>query len=295
MEKRQFVAPAWAISLVLHGAVIGLALAFSAQIKPLVQENLFSWDVALVQRANSVSQSKPVDSMATSALSPVSKVLPSEGKSAPGRSRSVVKPMEQRIDTSSPSVEQKAEVSQVLVESAGQRVVEAVEPNAEPDSEAKESRVVASSSELVESQPIQREMMASALDSVMPAEVPNSQEASAPPSSMDRTVPTAVTPGSAVKADNRWLAESLWQRVAELKRYPNMARMNGQEGKVILKAVIRSDGQLADVVVQKSSGYSVLDEAAIEAVKRACPLDMKHAMGKPQIVVSLPIVYSLAN
>jgi protein TonB len=87
----------------------------------------------------------------------------------------------------------------------------------------------------------------------------------------------------------------LWRRVAELKRYPSSARLNGQEGKVILKAIIRSDGQLADVFVQKSSGYSVLDAAAIEAVKLACPLYMKHAIGKPQIVVSLPIVYSLAN
>ncbi|MEK9142860.1 MAG: energy transducer TonB, partial [Nitrospirota bacterium] len=91
------------------------------------------------------------------------------------------------------------------------------------------------------------------------------------------------------------LAESLWRRVAELKRYPNSARMNGQEGKVILKAVIRSDGQLADVFVLKSSGYAALDMAAMETVKLACPLHMKHAIGKPQIVVSLPIVYSLAN
>jgi protein TonB len=101
--------------------------------------------------------------------------------------------------------------------------------------------------------------------------------------------------GPEVKVDNSWLAESLWRRVAELKRYPNSARMNGQEGKVILKAVIRSDGQLADVFVQKSSGYSALDQAAIETVKLACPLRMKHAIGKPQIVMSLPIVYSLAN
>ena len=47
--------------------------------------------------------------------------------------------------------------------------------------------------------------------------------------------------------------------------------------------------------VQKSSGYSALDAAAIEAVKLAYPLEMKHAIGKPQIVVSLPIVYSLAS
>lgn len=97
------------------------------------------------------------------------------------------------------------------------------------------------------------------------------------------------------KIDHQWLAESLWRRVAELKRYPNSARMNSQEGKVIVKVVIRADGHLADVFVQKSSGYSALDAAAIEAVKLACPLHMKHAIGKPQIVVSLPIVYSLAN
>jgi len=129
-------------------------------------------------------------------------------------------------------------------------------------------------------------------DPEAPAESP-SQEARADPAPME--VAKAPASGSETKIDHRWLAESLWRRVAELKRYPNSARMNGQEGKVILKAVIRSDGQLADVMVQKSSGHSVLDAAAIEAVKLACPLHMKHAIGKPQIVVSLPIVYSLAN
>ena len=108
-------------------------------------------------------------------------------------------------------------------------------------------------------------------------------------------VTRAVGPSAEAKLDHQWLAESLWRRVAELKRYPNSARMNGQEGKVILKAVIQSDGQLADVFVLKSSGYAALDMAAMEAVKLACPLHMKHTIGKPQIVVSLPIVYSLAN
>jgi protein TonB len=115
------------------------------------------------------------------------------------------------------------------------------------------------------------------------------------PISQENAVSAVAMSGAEARTDNRWLAESLWRRVAELKRYPSAARLNGQEGKVILKAVIRSDGQLADVVVQKSSGHSVLDEAAIEAVKLACPLYMKQAIGKPQIVVSLPIVYSLAN
>lgn len=64
---------------------------------------------------------------------------------------------------------------------------------------------------------------------------------------------------------------------------------------MILKAIIKSDRSLPDVCVQESSGYSALDEAAMEAVKLACPIDMKHAISKPQIVVSLPIVYRLAN
>ena len=108
-------------------------------------------------------------------------------------------------------------------------------------------------------------------------------------------VAKASPTGPEVKTDHRWIAESLWRRVAELKRYPSSARLNGQEGKVVLKAVIRSDGHLAEVSVQKSSGHQILDAAAIEAVKLACPLHMKQAMNKPEIVVSLPIVYSLAN
>jgi protein TonB len=106
-------------------------------------------------------------------------------------------------------------------------------------------------------------------------------------------VPVRAAPPT--KADYGWLAEALWRRVAELKRYPNWARLNRLEGKVVVKAIIRSDGQLADVSVQQSSGHTVLDEAAMEAVRLACPLHMKHDLGKPQIVVNLPIVYSLAN
>jgi len=108
-------------------------------------------------------------------------------------------------------------------------------------------------------------------------------------------VAKAAPQTSDVRADHRWVGESLWRRVAELKRYPSSARLNGLEGRVILKAVIRADGHLAEVVVVKSSGHAVLDAAAVEAVKMACPLHMKHPIGLPHIVVSLPIVYSLAN
>jgi protein TonB len=83
--------------------------------------------------------------------------------------------------------------------------------------------------------------------------------------------------------------------VAELKRYPASARLNGLEGKVVLKAVIRADGHLAEVSVQQSSGHAVLDAAAMEAVRSATPLTMTKPLKRHEIVVSLPIVYSLSN
>ena len=284
-DEKRFVAPAWAVSFSLHGLVVVLAIAFSAQIKPLVHQDRFTWDVAFVQQANPVSQSEPVESMAASVQPSVKKGFPSRPRSMPESSQSV-KPTEQNIDL--PPIEQKVEVPQLREESMEQRIVETATPVAEPTVEAKMNESVAldASSEPTESRPAQQEPTVMASASLSSSEVPISQES---------TVNAVATPGPEAKADNRWLAESLWRRVAELKRYPSSARLNGQEGKVILKAVIRSDGQLADVFVQKSSGYSALDAAAIEAVKLACPLEMKHAIGKPQIVVSLPIVYSLAN
>ena len=48
--------------------------------------------------------------------------------------------------------------------------------------------------------------------------------------------------------------------------YPHIARESGWEGTVIVRVVIQPDGRTGDVLVRKSSGYPLLDEAAVEAV-----------------------------
>lgn len=286
VNTNQLFFPAWAISLTLHGVVIGVAFAVATQVKPILQQDLFRWDVALVEATKSAPLSESVQSVATPAQ-PMAKVVPQPHLKPVAEVSPAVKPLEQTIEPA-PAIEQKVEVPQLRQEPIEQRVVETVPPVAEQTVEGKmaEPVALADSAEPPESQPIQQEPVAMASAPALSSDVPISQQ---------RTVDRVATSNSEVKTDNRWLAESLWRRVAELKRYPSAARLNGQEGKVILKAVIRSDGQLADVFVQKSSGYSALDAAAIEAVKLACPLEMKHALGKPLIVVSLPIVYSLEN
>jgi protein TonB len=108
-----------------------------------------------------------------------------------------------------------------------------------------------------------------------------------------QVVARAVAPRPATKADYGWLAESLHRRLIELRHYPSTARLNGWEGKVVLKVSIRNDGQLKDVEVVKSSGHESLDQAAMEAVRRACPLQMKHELTAPMVVLHLPVSYSL--
>jgi len=105
------------------------------------------------------------------------------------------------------------------------------------------------------------------------------------------TRPVRTAP--AARADYGWLAESLWRRVVALKRYPHQARLNRWEGKVLLTAVIREDGHLGDLKVQESSGYELLDEDAMALVRQACPLHLKHPLGRPEVVVQIPISYTL--
>lgn len=51
-------------------------------------------------------------------------------------------------------------------------------------------------------------------------------------------------------------------------RYPKLARRMGWQGVVELEITVAPDGSVADLFVSSSSGYDVLDEAALEAVRR---------------------------
>ncbi|MCX5850507.1 MAG: energy transducer TonB [Deltaproteobacteria bacterium] len=50
--------------------------------------------------------------------------------------------------------------------------------------------------------------------------------------------------------------------------YPFLARRSGLEGVTVLSVEIRVDGKVAAVKVKRSSGYDVLDEAALIAVEK---------------------------
>lgn len=53
--------------------------------------------------------------------------------------------------------------------------------------------------------------------------------------------------------------------------YPELAVRSGWEGKLNINFTIKKDGTIGDIALTKSSGYPVLDDAAITALKLASP------------------------
>lgn len=67
---------------------------------------------------------------------------------------------------------------------------------------------------------------------------------------------------------------ALRQKIYRNRFYPTKAKQNGYEGSVKVYFQTLKDGSLKDLKILKSSGFSILDEAALTAVKRSAPLNV---------------------
>ncbi len=75
--------------------------------------------------------------------------------------------------------------------------------------------------------------------------------------------------------------------------YPAIAKLRGYEGLVLVNAEILPDGRVGNTAISKSSGYTILDQSAIEAVK-LWKFEPAKKAGKPfTIRVKLPIKFVL--
>jgi len=67
-----------------------------------------------------------------------------------------------------------------------------------------------------------------------------------------------------------------WKRKVErvgTLNFPEQARTRGMTGNPVLEVAIGADGELTDIVVRRSSGHSLLDQAALNILRRAAPFD----------------------
>ncbi|MDH5185559.1 MAG: energy transducer TonB [candidate division WOR-3 bacterium] len=87
--------------------------------------------------------------------------------------------------------------------------------------------------------------------------------------------------------------------------YPEVARLAGIEGKVVVRTLVDIDssivsgkiikGELIDVIIEKSSGNNVLDQAALEAARKARFTPAKQQDMLVRVWVSIPYEFKLTG
>lgn len=77
--------------------------------------------------------------------------------------------------------------------------------------------------------------------------------------------------------------------------YPTIAKSRGWQGKVLLRVKVSAQGLSDDVTVEQSSGHEILDESAVEAVRKWRFIPAKRGETPVASSVIVPIVFTLRN
>ena len=115
--------------------------------------------------------------------------------------------------------------------------------------------------------------------------------ASAPPSAQNSAT-ASRTPGTAASDAPVLVTNPNYAGTCPIQ-YPERARRRNQEGTVLIHALIDTDGKPIEVTVAQSSGHSLLDEAAREAIA-GCAFVPQRIGGRPvKAIVEIPIPFKL--
>ena len=78
--------------------------------------------------------------------------------------------------------------------------------------------------------------------------------------------------------------------------YPKAARRRNYQGDLILSFIINDLGNIENIRVQESSGYKILDDAAIESIRKIkLNTQLKNILTSSTTVQKLPVSYALVN
>jgi protein TonB len=78
------------------------------------------------------------------------------------------------------------------------------------------------------------------------------------------------------------------------KRYPVQAMERGWQGRVEIRVVIGADGMIKRTLVKTSSNYHILDDQALEMVKRGKPFtQVPPALRGWEFTVDVPVIFEL--
>ena len=86
--------------------------------------------------------------------------------------------------------------------------------------------------------------------------------------------------------------EGIRKKIIQKKIYPYAARKKGIQGIVFIMLKLDEQGYLIELKVTQTSGYKILDNAAVSLIKKVVPYE--HGTGQ-SISIEIPIKYSLLD
>lgn len=115
----------------------------------------------------------------------------------------------------------------------------------------------------------------------------------APVATAAPTAPAAPAPTPPAPATPRTVSSVEYIKAPQLI-YPNLSRRLGESGTVVLRILINEKGLPEQILIQKSTGYTNLDEAGRQAAQRALFKPMIEN-GKPvPVYVLVPLTFQLS-
>jgi len=83
------------------------------------------------------------------------------------------------------------------------------------------------------------------------------------------------------------------RRLSRVWKYPEKAKKACEQGVVVLKVSLNSEGGIAEASIINSSGLAILDEAALLAAKSAAPFGQLPAADLTQLHIFIKFLYEL--
>ena len=322
-SQRGRTSACWALSMSIHGLLIGMAVVFLTEMPPPPPPT-FKWNVAVVQPPAPVPEPAPAPPVESQPPPTPQPVTPSKPKQVPLAKAEPVVRQVQTVQERQP-VQQLQPVQESVPVQTAQAVqhvtaqrVEAITPTVQetvsPTPEVVQT-FVESTAAVEEATPMVQHVSAppvvasaepvtetAAVESV-PAPLDEPQQVRQ--EVIQRSVQTvqhrvvkhrAVQARPEAQADFGWLGQEIWSSVDQRKRYPPEAKRNRWEGRVILRLTIEQQGaavHLLELSLEKSSGHSVLDRHTLDMVRNAFPLKVKHQMAQSKVQLDVPFSYHM--
>ncbi|MAZ40342.1 MAG: hypothetical protein CMF49_09525 [Legionellales bacterium] len=89
------------------------------------------------------------------------------------------------------------------------------------------------------------------------------------------------------------LIQLIYQQIDAHKTYPEQAKAMHQQGKVLIKFILMPDGKLNNITLAQSSGFRLLDTAALATVQAASPIPHVARYLNSAQEFTIPIGYHL--